>query len=69
MVDKTVHDELTPKSKSIDDDEQRLPIGMPGHKLACFAGTISKEDGEAMMKAIEEGCENIDWEGWDLTLD
>ncbi len=40
------------------------PRGVPGKKLLRFAGTMSHEDAETITKAIEEGCENIDEEGW-----
>jgi hypothetical protein len=36
------------------------PRGTPGHELLKFAGTISHEDAEQMMQAIEEECERID---------
>ncbi|GBD40003.1 hypothetical protein HRbin37_02289 [bacterium HR37] len=29
-----------------------------------LCGTLSNEDAEAMMKAIEDGCENINYEEW-----
>lgn len=29
-----------------------------------FSGTISKKDAVLMSKAIEEGCEQIDTDGW-----
>jgi len=32
---------------------------VPGKDLLRFAGTISAEDGEQMVEAIEEGCEQI----------
>ena len=40
------------------------PAGTPGHELLKFAGSISKEDADEMMKAINEGCGQIDEEGW-----
>jgi hypothetical protein len=77
MVDKAVHDELV---KTLDQmpvalqrqvlifasslQRKELPRGTPGRELAKFAGIISPEDGEAMLKAIEEGCERIDFDGW-----
>ncbi|HEY2881341.1 MAG TPA: hypothetical protein VGJ15_02885 [Pirellulales bacterium] len=73
MVDKAVQDELIAKldempialqrqvlSFASSLQPQKRPKGTPGRDLLRFAGTISKEDGEAMMKAIEEGCERID---------
>jgi hypothetical protein len=40
------------------------PKGAPGKELLQFAGTISKADLRLMAKAIEEGCERIDADGW-----
>ncbi len=39
-------------------DEEREAI------LARTFGSISQEDADAMLKAIEEGCENIDEQSW-----
>ena len=39
-------------------------VGTPGKELLRFAGTISHEDAQQMMKAIEEGCEQIDANEW-----
>ena len=32
--------------------------------LARTFGSLSQEDADAMQKAIEEGCEGIDEQGW-----
>jgi len=40
------------------------PRGIPFHELLKFAGTISPEDCKAMTEAIEEGCEQVDPDGW-----
>jgi flagellar motor switch protein FliG len=32
--------------------------------LARTFGSLSQEDADAMQKAIEEGCERVDAEGW-----
>ncbi len=40
--------------------------GTPGEDLLRFAGTISLEDLEIMEQAIEEGCEQVDLDGWEL---
>lgn len=76
MADNRIKDELL---KALDDMpvelQQKLlsfaaslnrPLsnGTPIAKLLRFAGTISREDGEAMMKAIDEGCEQVDINGW-----
>jgi hypothetical protein len=39
-------------------------VGVPGKDLLRFAGTITAEDGEQMIEAIEEGCEQIDASKW-----
>lgn len=39
-------------------------VGTPGKDLLRFAGTISHEDAQQMMKAIEEGCKQIDANEW-----
>lgn len=35
-----------------------------GKRLLDFTGAISKEDLAIMGKAIEEGCEQVDLNGW-----
>ena len=42
----------------------RKPLVFLARELLKFAGTISPEDCKAMMEAIEEGCEQIDYESW-----
>jgi hypothetical protein len=39
-------------------------VGTPGKELLRFAGTISREDAQQMMAAIEDGCEQIDVNDW-----
>jgi len=44
---------------------ERKPVpGVPGKELLRLAGTISQEDAEAMLKAIEEECERVDLSEW-----
>ncbi|MEL6221958.1 MAG: hypothetical protein AAFR31_04870 [Cyanobacteria bacterium J06627_8] len=38
--------------------------GTPGHKLLKFAGSIQSHDLTLMQDAIEEGCEQVDLDGW-----
>ena len=38
--------------------------GTPGKELLKFAGSIPHEDLEAMKSAIEEGCGQVDPNGW-----
>ncbi len=40
------------------------PIGVPGQEMLRFAGLIPPADLEEMERAIEEGCEQIDSDGW-----
>ena len=38
--------------------------GTPGKELLKFVGSIPHEDLEAMKAAIEEGCGQVDPDGW-----
>lgn len=38
--------------------------GVPASEFLGLAGAISREDMEAIEKAVEEDCEHIDPEGW-----
>jgi hypothetical protein len=40
------------------------PNGTPGIELLRFAGTLSDEDAQAMKRAIEEDCEQVDPDAW-----
>jgi hypothetical protein len=40
------------------------PRGTPGSALRPLFGSISEEDARQMSKAIEEGCEQVDADGW-----
>ena len=40
------------------------PDGVAGKDLLRFAGAIEEEDLQTMSRAIEEGCEKIDPDGW-----
>lgn len=40
------------------------PKGTPGVELLHLAGTIPADDIEAMAKAIEEGCEQVNANEW-----
>ena len=44
--------------------KQDPPKGTRAEKIKNLAGTISREDAAAMRAAIEEGCEQIDPNGW-----
>ena len=43
---------------------QPRPRGTPGKQLQKYAGTLSPEEAEAMMAAIEEGCEQVEPNEW-----
>jgi hypothetical protein len=77
MVDKAIQEALIERLDKLPVNQQRLvlryatslqatelPRGTPVKNLLRFAGTISREDGEAMLKAIEEGCEQVDPNEW-----
>ena len=38
--------------------------GVPGTKLMKFAGTISPEDAECMLEAVEQDCRRVDIDEW-----
>lgn len=40
------------------------PRGVPGKQLLRFAGTIPAGDVELIRQAIEQGCEQVDINGW-----
>lgn len=46
--------------------QSRLPPGTPGDVLLAARDrfTFAPGDVDEMMQAIEEGCENIDWDSW-----
>jgi len=41
-----------------------VPRGAPGQRLLSFAGMIPPDDLQAMQQAIEDGCEQVDANGW-----
>lgn len=38
--------------------------GTPGRALVRFAGTLPPAEADAMLRAIDEGCERIDARDW-----
>jgi len=44
--------------------EPRRANGVTSKGLLKLAGTISDEDADTMIKAIEEGCERVDLNEW-----
>ena len=41
-----------------------LPKGVPGRSLLRFGGTIPADDLDAMSKAIQTDCEQLDADEW-----
>ena len=52
------------KISNIIKEEKNIKKNKSQTKLEDFAGIWSKEDGEQMLKAIEETCEVIDEKDW-----
>ncbi|MCS7209221.1 MAG: hypothetical protein NZ874_06580 [Fimbriimonadales bacterium] len=50
----------------LDDQEStpRLPAGIPAAHFDRVAGALSDEEVDALLRAIEEGCERIETERW-----
>lgn len=42
------------------------PRGTPLRDLRHFAGAISEQTAEEMLRVIEEECEHIDYDSWGL---
>lgn len=42
----------------------RTPLGTPGRELLRFAGSFDPADLEVISRAILEGCENVEPNGW-----
>lgn len=40
------------------------PRGTPGRDLLKYVGSLSPEAADEIERAIEEGCEQIDHDGW-----
>jgi hypothetical protein len=40
------------------------PRGVPGKHLLKFSGAIPADDLKAISRAIEDGCEQVDADGW-----
>jgi hypothetical protein len=45
-------------------EDETLPPGTPAADLLQFVGMIDAEDLKLMSDAIEEGCEQVDPDGW-----
>jgi hypothetical protein len=76
MIDSAIQSDLLREVSQLSPPQQRKvveyahslvtsrPRGTPGRQLLKFAGTISPEDAEAMMAAIEDGCEQVEPDEW-----
>jgi hypothetical protein len=55
-----------PQQRQVLEFARRLagPAGVPGRELLRFSGSIDLADLEAMQKAIEDGCEQVDASAW-----
>lgn len=72
----TIVDEVVEQLKGLPHDMQRrvleftralavsVPRGAAGRRLMQFAGTISPQDAEEIREAVEQGCEQVDEDGW-----
>lgn len=45
-------------------DLKQQSTGISGAELKGLAGTLGVEDADAMTRAIEAGCEQVDPDGW-----
>jgi len=43
---------------------QSVPKGTPANELLRFAGVLDPQDAQAMIEAIEQGCERVDSDEW-----
>jgi hypothetical protein len=74
IVTKTVKDEIIEQVDHLDAPHQRRvldfarrltePTGTPGRNLIRFTGCIDPDDLDAMARAIQEGCEEIEPNAW-----
>jgi hypothetical protein len=73
-MSKTLKDEIieqvtrleTPQQRKVLDFARGLgtPVGTSGRELLRFAGSIDPADLAAISKAIQEGCEKVEPNGW-----
>jgi hypothetical protein len=74
----TVEQRLIEQIRRMDPEQQQAlldyahtlsqPRGLSGAEMIRLAQEVNfpPEDLKEMAEAIEEGCEEIDWDGWDL---
>lgn len=76
MVDNSLRDELLKEVDQLPPALQRrvldyaramadsTPQGTPGTELLQFAGIMSPAEADEFLRVIEEGCEQVDPNGW-----
>ncbi len=74
MTNPSAKEELMSELDSLSAEQQRqvlrfartltAPKGTPGSDVLRFAGTLAPSDLKAMLRAIEEGCEQVDPHDW-----
>lgn len=76
MVNTTLEQELHEQLRHLPWEQQRQVVefaralaatrvhGVPGHALLQFAGTIEADDVATMAQAIEDDCEQINYNAW-----
>ncbi len=73
-MSRTIKDQIIEQVERLDDPRRQqvldfarrltAPAGTPGRNLMRFVGSIDPADLEAMMEAIQEGCEKIEPNAW-----
>jgi hypothetical protein len=56
-------DKLRKALEMIDGLEKKTPKGTPGKDLRQFAGTLTREEADEMLRAVEE-CRQIEPDAW-----
>lgn len=76
MISHHLQRELHESLQSLDATQQRQVLdyakslnrsavrGTPGNDLLRFAGSLGDVDAADMLRAIEDGCEKVDQNGW-----
>jgi hypothetical protein len=62
-LDRLPDDKLEKAMKLIEGLERETPKGTPGRELRQFAGTLSREEADEMLQAVEE-CRQIEPDAW-----
>jgi hypothetical protein len=76
VIARSLEREILDQIGQLDETEQRRVLefarllsrgvvkGVPGTSLLKWIGAIPSKDLDEMSKAIEEGCERVDHDGW-----